>query len=510
MDILSSDIPIKEKAQILADNLDKIAEKSSDVLLLPIGADHLSVPENIFEQLDWINCYLYDYEIHLGSIFEYFDKVKFKEKHNEELRDNSKTFILPGSYSARTRLKQLNTQCSYKLDLANKIQYNFGSNYENAIEYAYKLLLQNQAHDGICGCSTDLVHQENISRYNKVMQIADTIIEEIKFNQEKNLSITFGSTDKYKILEVERNMIEPNSQIIQKRKGFPTELLHNVNKIPVTEDYTTIYTLIKEFNADGKNSDLFADNSNLFNSKIRIALENGQLNIYDKEKCYKNFIQFIRCKDYGDTYNFGPVENDVYEIAEIKSAKVIMNGALRSTIRIFTNFFNVDVTLDKHSKLLKFKIKWLNLLSNHLWQVRFNLNNPVKETKSEDMNLLITRKFDPNYNIRENLPQSKGYEAKTNTAPMQRFVWTNGFGVITKGLTEYEVYKNTLNITLLRSVGIISNPKNPARTTPAGPPLEVPEAQQLGENIAEFAIGFFPVKDWAEYVEEIYPQTVLF
>ena len=93
---------------------------------------------------------------------------------------------------------------------------------------------------------------------------------------------------------------------------------------------------------------------------------------------------------------------------------------------------------------------------------------------------------------------------------MQRFVWANGFGVITKGLTEYEVSKNSLKITLLRSTGIISNPKNPARTTPAGPPIEVPEAKQLGENTAEFAIGFIDIKKWAEYVEEVYPQTLIF
>ena len=62
----------------------------------------------------------------------------------------------------------------------------------------------------------------------------------------------------------------------------------------------------------------------------------------------------------------------------------------------------------------------------------------------------------------------------------------------------------------MRSTGIISNPKNPARTTPAGPPIEVPEAQQLGENTAELSIGFFPVKDWTTYVEEVYPQTILF
>lgn len=510
MDIFSSDKSIEEKAEFLKKNLDMIAEKSGKTLLLPIGADHLGVPEDIAEQIEEVNQYLEDYEIRLGSPFEYFDSVKFKKAHNEELRDNSKTFILPGTYSSRMKLKQLNTECSYKLDIADKLQYNFGSCYDNVIEYAYKLLLQNQAHDSICGCSTDDVHEENITRYKKILQIADTIIEEIRLTQPDNMSITFKYLDKYKLLEVERTEIDENSQVISQRRGFPTRLLHDTNKIPVTEDYTTIYTLLKEFNADNKPSDIVVDNTNLFNSNIRVAVENGKLNIYNKSDCYENFIEFIRCKDNGDSYNCGPVENDAYEIAQIKSARILMDGPLRSAIRINTTFFNVDVYLNKRSKLLNFKIKWLNLSSNKLWQVRFNLNKSVKEVQSEDMNLLISRKFDPEYDIRQNLPTEKGLEAKTNTAPFQRFVWTNGFGVITKGLTEYEVSKNALMITLLRSTGVISNPKNPSRTTPAGPPIEVPGLQQLGENTAEFSIGFFPVKEWANYVEEVYPQTILF
>lgn len=510
MDIFSSDKPIEEKAEFLKKNLDMIAEKSGSTLLLPIGADHLGIPSDIAEQIEEVNQYLEDYEIRLGSPFEYFDTVKFKKLHNEELRDNSKTFILPGTYSSRMKLKQLNTECSYKLDLADKLQFNFGSSYNNIIEYAYKLLLQNQAHDSICGCSTDDVHEENITRYKKILQIANTVIEEIRLTQPENMSITFKYLDKYKLLEVERTEIDENSQVISQRRGFPTRLLHDTGKIPVTEDYTTIYTILKEFNADNKPSDLVVDNTNLFNSNIRVTVENGKLNIYDKSDCYENFIEFIRCKDNGDSYNHGPVKNDTYEIAQIKSARILMDGPLRSALRINTTFFNVDVYLNKRSKLLNFKIKWLNLSSNKLWQVRFNLKKAVKEVHSEDMNLLISRKFDPEYDIRQNLPEEKGKEAKTNTAPLQRFVWTNGLGVITKGLTEYEVSNNSLMITLLRSTGVISNPKNSSRTTPAGPPIEVPGLQQLGENTAEFSIGFFPVKDWANYVEEVYPQTILF
>ena len=510
MDIFSSNISMQEKANFLKTNLDKIAEKSGDTLLLPIGADHLAIPEDIKSQIESMNFYLDDYEIELGSLFDYFKSVKFKQKYDDELRDNSKTFILQGSYSSRMKLKQLNTECSYKLDLANKIQINFGSKYDKAVEYAYKLLLQNQAHDSICGCSTDLVHQENITRYHKILEIADTIINEIGVTQPENMSITFKYLDKYKLLTVEKDKVDENSQVLSKRRGFPKFLLYDINKIPVTEDYTTIYTLLKEFNGTGEETDLNVQDNELSNSKLKVELKDGKLNLYTNNKCYENFVEFVRFKDNGDTYNFGAGENDIGEIAEIKSAKVIISGKLRSTIRVTTSFFNVDISLNKKSNLLNFKIKWLNLLTNRLWQVRFNTQEPITKTFSEDMNLLLERTFDPDYEIRNHLPKEKGIEAKTNTAPLQRFVWANGLGVITKGLTEYEVCKDKLAITLLRSTGIMSNPKNPTRTTPAGPPIEVPEAQQIGENTAEFSIGFFGIKDWASYVEEVYPQTVLF
>lgn len=510
MDIFSSDKSIKEKAEFLEANLNKIAEKSGDILLLPIGADHLDIPDDLSVQIAKVNGLLENYEIKLGSIFEYFDAVNFKEKHDGELRDNSKTFILPGSYSSRIKLKQLNTECSYKLDLANKVQFNFGSKYDDAIEYAYKLLLQNQAHDSICGCSTDMVHEENILRYNKILQISDFIFNDIKYSQNKDITITFQYPDKYKILEFERADITPNSQIISKRNGFPDNLLSNTYKIPVTEDYTTIYSQLKEFNSTVEESDLYIDTKTIGNSNIKLEVFDGKINLYAGSKKYLNFIEFIRCKDKGDSYNYGPLADDTYEYAQIKSARIIMDGPLRCGIRIITDFFNVDVYLDKLSSLLKFNIKWVNVLSNKLWQVRVNTSKKIKETYSEDMNFLIKRKFDPSYDMRENLPMQKGIEAKTNFAPMQRFVWANSIGIITKGLNEYEVQDNSLNITILRSTGIISNPQNPARTTPAGPPIEVPGLQQHGENRVEFAIGTFPIDDWAEYVEEIYPQTIIF
>lgn len=465
MDIFSAPMTIEQKAEWLKGNLDKIAEKSGNYLLLPIGADHLGVEPDITEQIEKVNSLLDNYEIKLSNPFEYFELVKdnFKQfEWNDELRDNSKTFILQGSYSARVKLKQYNVKCTYLLEQADKLQKKYGEKYNSIIEYAYKLLLKNQAHDGICGCSTDLVHRENVTRYEKIIQITNTIIEELRLKYN------------FKTPIMESKDLLPEYKVIGKHFGVENSLLYDTQKIPVTEDFTDIYTL---------------KYSPAVKPQINFEVKNGKIRIGNVE------MEFVRFKDEGDTYNFGAVADDIGEKAEIYSFK---NNIIK------TSFF--DIQVEQNEELINFKIEWDNKLKNKLWQVKFNLKSPVTETYSEDLNSIIKREFDANYDMREHLPKVRGIEVKTNFAPMQRYVGTQGFGVITKGLTEYEVKGKSLLVTILRSTGVISNPKNPSRSTPAGPPIEVPEAQQLGTNSAEFSVGFFEPENYQKYIDIVFPQ----
>lgn len=464
MDIFSSPMTIEQKAEWLKGNLDKIAAKSNDYLLLPIGADHLGVEPDIADQISKVNSLLEDYEIKLSNPFEYFELVKDNFKNfewNDELRDNSLTFILQGSFSARMKLKQYNVKCTYLLEQTDKLQKKYGSQYDAVIEYAYKLILKNQAHDGIYGCSTDLVHRENITRYEKVIQIANTIIEELRLKYN------------FKTPVMQSKELIPEYKVISKHFGVENSLLYDTQKIPVTEDFTDIYTL---------------KYSPAVKPEINFEVKNGKIRIGQVE------MEFVRFQDDGDTYNFGAVKDDKGEKAEIYSFK---NNIIK------TSFFDVQVAVQ--GKLVNFKIEWDNKLKNKLWQVKFNLKSPVTETFSEDLNAIIRREFAPDYDMRKHLPKVRGIEVKTNFAPMQRFVGAQGLGVITKGLTEYEVKEKSLLITLLRSTGVISNPKNPSRSTPAGPPIEVPEAQQLGYNCAEFSVGFFEPEDYQKYIDMVYP-----
>ena len=529
-DIFSIKTDIETKAQILKKNLDLISEKSnSKYVLLPIGADHLGVESDIAEQISLMNDLLKeDYYITLSSPFDYFKRVEnnFSDyRTNDELRDNSATFTLQGCYSSRLDLKRLNVECTYKLDLVSRLVKQQRENkYDNVIEYAYKMLLRNQAHDSICGCSTDDVHRENKIRYKKVLQITDGIIDEIKlknnFNQKRILNLSGKAFSG--IVEFESSEEFEGYEKISERKGFDKYLLTDTQRIPVTEDYKAIYTYLTPVSnvENGEleyimpyytKSDLIISNTVLENKKISLKIKDKQIYINGIRFSLKDY------KDAGDSYNQAPVPNDKGVEFEVMQSKVVLDTKTRAILKIDLegawDVVSLYVTLDKHSTYFKFCFDWENTRKYHILYANFELGENIHEVYSEDMNTLIKRQFDPTYDIRKNLPNQKGKEVKNNTAPMQRGLLVDeegcNIGIVTKGLTQYEVYENNIMIPILRATGQISNPKNPARTTPAGPPIEVEDLQMIGHNTAEMYIFFGNENDFNEVLFQVYNYVVV-
>jgi len=528
-DVFSMNCSIEEKAEILKKTLDIISEKSGEYLLLPLGADHLGIPMDIQDQILAVNTILRDeYHIRLGSPFEYFKSVEDNFNNfifNNELRDSSKTFILQGCYSSRLDLKRLNVEASYKLDLANRfIRFSKAEKkYNNVIEYAYKLLLQNQAHDSICGCSIDDVHYENLIRYKKVIQISDTIIEELKFenNFEEKIILNLSEKTYSGIIEFESIKRPDNTERISTYEGFEKKLLYDINKIPITEDYKKIHKYIAKIKdlapdtidlilPEQSISTIEVSDTCLKNQNIELTLQDG--NIFVNEIPF-SLIDFI---DIGDSYNNAPKIEDTGKEFKVLRSKVVLKTHNRSSLKIdFEGRYDIIsliVSLDNDSEYLKFEFNWNNSQKNHILNVCFDLHAPIKEVYSEDLNILIKREFDAEYNIRKHLPKEKGLEAKTNTAPMQRGLLIdeaeNNIGVVTKGLTQYEVFENKLLIPILRATGKISNPQNPARTTPAGPPLDVTSLQMLGDCNAEFYVFFGNQNTFKKVIDSVYNYII--
>ena len=557
-DYFSIDADYEKKVQMLKRTIDRIAKYSSDTILLPIGADHLAVADNIQEQIKEVNKRLEDYEIILATPFDYLRKVKnnFKKNIKTEFRDTKRNFILPGVLSSRIDLKQQNSKYQWQLGRVYQPMQaitsflNLTKSFQREIDYAYRLLLLNQPHDSIYGCSIDNVHKENQTRFLKLKEVLNSVSKSIErdlYSDNKLSVVNLSNFDFCGALKIVTDKKLPdfyNAQLIKTIKGFPDSKVYPVNKIPVTEDYTNLY----EYLIDIKNvkrlsskqvdkrdintkSSLKITSNSIENDCIKLYVNRGKIFVTDKKtnKTYKDFIQFTDRADTGDSYNFGALKNDKPLNAKILKSKIIEKGSIRSILEIQFEIFipekstdkgrstknkrhiiKTDVILENQNDYAEFIVNWQNKSTDHILQVKFNMESPVVKTISDDLAGYMTREFDADYDIYKHIPAPRGIELKHNTAPIQKCLWTQGLGIITEGLQEYEVFKNELCLTILRATGTISNPHNPTRGTPAGPPLPTPDLQMLKENTARFAICFSKdIKQMQSNTEKFYCSTLL-
>jgi len=555
---LHSDEPIEIKAENLKKYLDKISGKSGNAVLLPIGGDHLAAVKNIKDTVRKLNEIYKDYKINLETPFVYFKKAAEWEKTEGEFLDNSRTFLLKGVYSARPDIKRANAHNQWLLfrkaepfnALASKF---FGArNRQSALNYAVRELIKNHAHDSIYGCIIDEVSRDVMQRFRKVNDTAESVIKStINDIEEENGVLTAVNLSNYKyrgkiFIETEKELPKYLKAVkISSRKGFNDKKLYNIYDVPVTEDITELKTylidvcVLEPFSLTKITPDKVCSKSSIKtgsgfieNEYIKIEVLNGAVNVLDKQTNteYKDFITIIDRADTGDSYNFGALKNDRAVNAELKTFKIKTEGAVRAVLktvyeiniplnsdsagsskRTAKHILNLDFTLYNQSKTAEIKAQWINKSRNHLLQTGFNLKDKIAETRSEDLYKTVKRSFDADYDIYKHLPAERGIELKTNTAPMQRFVCAQNLTLITKGINEYEVNKNTLYLTLLRAQGIISNPENPSRGTPAGPPLKTPEMQRIGFNCQEFAFLFTDKEEeMFEAAEEFYNPCIAF
>lgn len=548
-DILQGNIFIEEKAAKLKEFLDKIKEFSTtDYILLPVGADHLGPVLGFKDMIKKIEDLLDDYSFESGGIFEYVGKINSISPQlsvfQGELRDNSRNPILPGTLSTRIYLKQANSVSTWKLSKLAEPFYAFLQNKKlvppknNELEYAWKLLLKNHAHDSICGCSIDAVHREMLPRFEQINQISDWLITKGKIAVSKLIeenSIWVYNASDYEFSGVVKVKTATETSLGSRNKEFPEEILMDTQRVPVSEDmenFSEILTYVEKIpphsiavidkihchseldSESNQQTDYFlkypngqtlkqvqgdkkVEISENFIKNSRISLEisaDGSLKFtdYELDKEFDGLHEFCDRVDNGDTYNFAPLENDKSFKSKLIKTEIIEKNDLKSTLRLYYLIKDceiiTDATVFAGSRRVEFNTNWENNSKDHILQIKFSLKEKIRETFSENTFGLIKRKFDPDYNLQEHIPAEKGRELRTNTAPMQRFVWAQGLGVITEGLSEYEVEKENLYVTILRSVGMLSKLSLNTRNFPAGPPLETPEAQCLGRQTARYAI----------------------
>ena len=103
------------------------------------------------------------------------------KRHEGELLSSHYHWVLYGTWSTRTYLKQLNFECetllTYYVEPLWTLAWLLGSPYPEAeIWAAWRYVLLSHPHDSICGCSTDEVHREVEARLVKARELARELL----------------------------------------------------------------------------------------------------------------------------------------------------------------------------------------------------------------------------------------------------------------------------------------------------------------------------------------------
>ena len=161
-------------------------EVCADTVMLPDGHDHSLPHRQIPQILKFISDMYPEAEV-IDS--DYRDLPELDEERGqptisgEQIHPGSRGImkLVANSLSSRYDIKRANDLAQNRLELELEpylaIRGEFSETDRMLLRHAWRTLLKNQAHDAICGCSTDETHHMQMPRYDEVRQIVEGIFD---------------------------------------------------------------------------------------------------------------------------------------------------------------------------------------------------------------------------------------------------------------------------------------------------------------------------------------------
>ncbi len=160
----------------------KRGNDGSTNILINNGCDHREPQADLPRILAYANSVLTDVQAEHTTFARFINALRRAglalSDWNGEIYGGRNHAILSGVWSSRVYLKQQNDECETWLShLAEPLgimlwQRTGQENYAGFLQHAWQILLQNHAHDSICGCSIDQVHRDMLPRFEEARQNA--------------------------------------------------------------------------------------------------------------------------------------------------------------------------------------------------------------------------------------------------------------------------------------------------------------------------------------------------
>jgi alpha-mannosidase len=456
------------------------------------------------------------------------------DSHRGELRSALRAYLLPGVTSARTWIKQRDFENCATLEkysdpmAAMAAELSRGAGLEQFLDLAWRTELKNHPHDSICGCSVDQVHADMRYRFDQVAAIAESVVRSAA---EAILGTQAGSTrlavlnptfSRQALVRAEIELpdnsadweieADDGSRIpiaIEHRRSadatvVPVEFVaHNLEQAGFSFFNLVRATARKESESQGAAS--------IENEFYRIAPSARGLSITDLRRGRAMELYFEDDGDRGDEYNFDAVgDGDAISHPAALSTCVEAAGAVRKRVIQQIRFdipesltpgrgaratatvaLEIELTATLYAGLdrVDFSARVMNPARDH--RLRAALSIPVVSPESiHDTSFGVVR--------RSGHPtEAGGTEEFCPTSPHRTFTAVESselsVAMMSRGLYEAEVRANTpgsstILLTMIRCVGWLSRSDLRMRPGGAGPQLEAPGAQEIGEHRFEFAM----------------------
>jgi mannosylglycerate hydrolase len=147
-------------------------------VLAMYGTDHSEPLPELVDLVEGMNASQDRYRLEIATLAGYFSRINGSEngvpRWVGELRSAARANILMGVTSARIDVKAACARAERQLErYAEPLHALYGNGWpEPFFRMAWQRLIENSAHDSICGCSVDAVNDQVLVRYAEVEQIA--------------------------------------------------------------------------------------------------------------------------------------------------------------------------------------------------------------------------------------------------------------------------------------------------------------------------------------------------
>ena len=376
-----------------------------EVRFFPAGCDFSGAIEELKGIIDRANSEFSDYEFVHSTLQGYIDDFKSKLDYNKvrtivgELRDGPSSATSGNALATRLYIKQANKKAQnlliYKAEPLSCIASMLGGEYEkDFLNKSWNYLLKSHCHDSINGVTQDKTAEDNMTRINQAIEIADIAFDRSMSKLIENIDLSNYSNED--VLLIAYNPLPfPVNQVLKVAVDYPKDkeawdfiitdetgkectvqwiakdsrirILHDLNSRPwpLHVDTHTVYIdsgLIpaggfKIYKAETKRTfersficgpsyqrTTFGDeiaqaNDVLENEFLKVTVNaNGTFDMLDKEhnKLYKDLHCFEDTGEVGDGWiNLPPNNNRTY-VTTASNASVWCenNGPLSATIGI--------------------------------------------------------------------------------------------------------------------------------------------------------------------------------